>query len=169
MYLPPWASPGGWNDLDALYVGNELQDGLTNDERQSYMTLWAISSAPLYIGDDLTNLDAYGLSLLTNDEVINIDQQGIPARPIAVNTQQQVWWAKESDGSYVVALFNLASSSASVKILWSEFGLHRSAYVRDLWLLANLGIFSSGFSAQLKAHSSRLLKITLSVISKISR
>jgi alpha-galactosidase len=72
----PWAGPGGWNDLDSLYVGNELLDGLTNDERQSYMTLWAISTAPLYIGDDLMNLDAYGLSLLTNDEVIKVDQLG---------------------------------------------------------------------------------------------
>jgi alpha-galactosidase len=165
----PWAGPGGWNDLDALYVGNELQDGLTNDERQSYMTLWAISAAPLYIGDDLTNLDAFGLSLLTNDEVINIDQQGVPARPIAINTQQQVWWAKEPDGSYVVAIFNLASTSASVRILWSEFGIHGSASVRDVWMHANLGIFSSGFSAQFKAHASRLLKITSSITSIISR
>ncbi len=165
----PWAGPGGWNDLDSLYVGNEFHDGLTNDERQSYMTLWAISAAPLYIGDDLTTLDAFGLRLLTNDEVIHVDQQGIPARPVAINTQQQVWWAKEPDGSYVVALFNLASSSSSVKVLWSELGLHGSASVRDLWTHANLGIYSSGFSSQLNKHASRLLKITSSVTSMIGR
>ena len=133
------------------------------------MTLWAISAAPLYISDDLTTLDAFGLRLLTNDEVINVDQQGVPARPIAISTQQQVWWATEPDGSYVVALFNLASSNSSVKVLWSELGLHGSASVRDLWTHANLGIYSSGFSAQLNSHASRLIKITSSVTSMIGR
>lgn len=165
----PWAGPGGWNDLDSLYVGNGLKDGLSNDERQSYMTLWAISAAPLYIGDDLTTLDAYGLSLLTNDEVIDVDQQGAPARPVSIGTEQQVWWAKEPDGSYVVALFNLASSSASAKILWSELGFHGSASVRDLWMHENLGMYSGDFSTQLGTHASRLLKITASVTSIISR
>ena len=70
------AGPGGWNNLDSLDVGNGAMDGLTNAERQSYMTLWAIEAAPLYTGDDLTKLDPYGLSLLTNDEVIAVDQAG---------------------------------------------------------------------------------------------
>ena len=62
--IPAWtrhAGPGGWNDLDSLNVGNGAMDGLTEDERQSYMTLWAISTSPLYIGDDMTRLDTYGL------------------------------------------------------------------------------------------------------------
>ncbi len=163
----PWAGSGGWNDLDSLYVGSGFHDGLTNDERQSYMTLWAISAAPLYIGDDLTTLDAFGLNLLTNDEVIHVDQQGVAARPLAMNTQQQVWWAREPDGSYIVALFNLASSRSSVKVLWSELGLHGSASVRDLWTHANLGIYSNGFSARLNTHASRLIKITASATSMI--
>lgn len=160
--VPPWirwAAPGGWNDLDSLYVGNG-KDGLTSDERQSYITLWAISAAPLYSGDDLTTLDEYGLRLLTNDEVINVDQQGVPGRPVSLSTQQQVWWAKEPDGSYIVALFNLGSSSATITVHWSELGLRGSASVRDLWTHTNIGIYSSGFSAQLNMHASRLLKVT---------
>lgn len=83
---PAWsrkAGPGGWNDLDSLNVGNGEMDGLTKAERQSYATLWAISKSPLYTGDDITRLDDYGLSLLTNREVIAIDQNGgAPARPV---------------------------------------------------------------------------------------
>jgi hypothetical protein len=68
-YPPAWTSwtgPGGWNDLDSLDVGNGVIEGINPDERRAYMTLWAISAAPLYTGDDLTQLDAYGLKLLTN-------------------------------------------------------------------------------------------------------
>jgi alpha-galactosidase len=155
-----WARPGGWNDLDSLYVGNGFKDGLTNDERQSYLTLWAISAAPLYSGDDLTTLDEYGLRLLTNDEVINVDQQGVPARPISASAHQQVWYAREPDGSYIVALFNLGSTSASVTVRWSELGLDGSATVRDLWAHTSIGMYSSGFSTQLNVHASRLLRIT---------
>lgn len=165
----PWGGPGGWNDLDSLYVGSGFLDGLTDDERQSYMTFWAISAAPLSIGDDLTTLDSFGLKLLTNDEVIDVDQQGVPARPVASNTQQQVWWAKEPDGSYIVALFNLASTGSAVKVLWSELGLHGSASVRDVWTHTNLGIYSIGFSAQLNTHASQLIKITSTVTSMIGR
>ena len=86
-------------------------DGLTDAERQSYMTLWAIEAAPLYSGDDLTKLDSYGLSLLTNYEVIAVDQAGNPAKPVSQRTDQQVWYARNSDGSYTVALFNLGAST----------------------------------------------------------
>lgn len=72
----PDAGPGHWNNLDSLDVGNGAVDGLTDAERQSYMTLWAIEDAPLISGDDLTKLDSYGLSLLTNREVIAVDQAG---------------------------------------------------------------------------------------------
>jgi alpha-galactosidase len=155
-----WDGPGGWNDLDSLYVGNGQQDGLTNDERQSYLTLWAISTAPLYSGDDLTTLDAYGLRLLTNDEVIAVDQDGVPGKPISVAAQQQVWCAREHDGSDIVALFNLGSSSARLTVRWSELGLNGPVTVRDLWTHTNMGMYDSSFSTQLNAHASRLLKIT---------
>ena len=155
-----WASPGGWNDLDSLDIGNGKQDGLTEDERQSYMSLWAIAAAPLSIGDDLTSLDAYGISLLTNDEVIAIDQKGVAGLPIPTVTQQQIWHAKEADGSYVVALFNLADTSAPVSLQWSSLGVTCPAILRDLWSHTNLGTFDDSFSMQLNKHASMLLTLT---------
>lgn len=160
---PAWASlagPGGWNDLDSLNVADGAKDGLTNDERQTYMTLWAIEAAPLYAGDDLTSMDSYGLSLLTNTEVIAVDQAGRAAVPVSQASQQQVWYVKNANGSYTVALFNLGGSSATVTADWSSFGFSGAATVRDLWSHTNLGTFTNSFSATLNTHASRLLTVT---------
>ncbi|SCL35108.1 Carbohydrate binding module (family 6) [Micromonospora rhizosphaerae] len=156
----PWAGPGGWNNLDSLNVGNGEMDGLTEDERQSYMTLWAISAAPLYAGDDLTKLDAYGLSLLTNREVIAVDQQGIPARPVTPTGSAQVWGMKNVDGTYTIALFNMGSFPAQVTANWSSFGFGGKAAVRDLWQHKELGGYDGSISATLPSHGSRLFKVT---------
>ncbi len=119
------AGPGHWNNLDSLAVGNGQMDGLTEAERQSYMTLWSISSSPLYIGDDLTKIDDYGYRLLTNDEVISINQAGVPARPVDQLSDQQVWYARNRDGSYTVALFNLGSKPAKVTADLGQLGIER--------------------------------------------
>ena len=156
----PDAGPGHWNNLDSLDVGNSAMDGITNDERQTYATLWAIEAAPLYAGDDLTKLDSYGLSLLTNDEVIAVDQAGVPAKPVSQTSDQQVWYARNKDGSYTVALFNLGGSTATVTANWNDLGITGAASVRDLWSHSTVGSSSNGFSASLPTHGSRLLRIT---------
>ncbi|MCT9931859.1 hypothetical protein N5079_16740 [Planotetraspora sp. A-T 1434] len=151
---------GGWNDLDSLDIGNGKMDGLTRDERRTAMTLWATSAAPLYTGNDLTDLDSYGLSLLTNPEVIAVDQAGTPARPVSTATQQQVWYALNSDGSYTVALFNLGRTEKDITANWTDIGLSGTATVRDLWARKNLGHFSTGFTASdVPVHGVRLLKV----------
>lgn len=155
----PFAGPGGWNDLDSLEIGNGSKDGLSLDERQTTFTLWAISAAPLILGTDLTALDNTDLGLLTNTEVLGVDQAGNPASPISQSTSQQVWRAKNADGSYTVALFNLGSSTATVTVNWSDLGLSGSHSIHDLWSHQDLGSFSGKFSASLKTHASRLLTI----------
>ncbi len=153
-------SPGGWNDFDSLNVGNGSMDGLTQDERRSAMTLWAMSSAQLYMGNDLTNLDSFGIGLLTNDEVIAVNQAGRPAHPVSTATNQQAWYANNGDGSYTVALVNLGSSAATVSVNWSDIGLSGAATVRDLWTHTDLGSFNTGYSsASLAPHASRLFKV----------
>lgn len=160
---PQWAqyaSRGGWNDFDSLDIGNGSMDGLTNDERQSVATLWAISAVPLYTGDDLTKIDSYGQQLLTNNEVLAIDQLGKAATPISQATQQQVWTIRYGNkGPYVVALFNLGDAAAPVTANWSDLGLSGKHLVRDLWAHKNLGIFNSSYSATLPSHGSQLLFI----------
>ena len=161
---PGWtdkAGPGGWNDLDSLDVGNGEMDGLTKAERQSYATLWAVAKSPLYTGDDLTKLDSYGLSLLTNKEVIALNQGSTPpARPITPSDAQQVWAAKNADGSYTVALFNLADKPSSVSANWASLGFTGKAAVRDLWNHENLGTYKDKVTQALPAHGSRLFTVT---------
>ncbi|MFG2788003.1 alpha-galactosidase D [Streptomyces sp. NPDC048419] len=161
---PGWtrqAGPGGWNDLDSLDVGSGEMDGLTKAERQSYATLWAIAKSPLFTGDDLTRLDSYGLSLLTNKEVIAVDQgDSPPARPITPSDPQQVWAAKNPDGSYTVALFNLAGKPAAVSAPWASLGFTGKAAVRDLWNHESLGTLKDKVTEALPAHGSRLFTVT---------
>ncbi len=157
-----YAKPGFWPNLDSLDVGNGTMDGLTNDQRQTATTLWSIANAPLFTGDDLTKLDSYGISLLTNNEVIAQDQQGLPARPVNQAGNQQTWYVRNNDGSYTVALFNLGSSAATVTANWADIGLTatQSAGVHDMWAHTDLGNSTGSFSATLPAYGSRLLKLT---------
>ncbi|HEX7734201.1 MAG TPA: glycoside hydrolase family 27 protein [Ktedonobacteraceae bacterium] len=155
----PFAGPGGWNDLDSLEVGNGSKDGLTLDERKAIMTLWCISAAPLILGSDLTKLDSTDLGLLTNTEVLAVDQAGHPAHPVSQSSSQQVWFAKNPDGSYTVGLFNLGSSTANVTVKWSNLGISGAHSIRDAWGHKNLGSFTSSYTASLKTHASLLLII----------
>ncbi|KUO04982.1 alpha-galactosidase D [Streptomyces caeruleatus] len=161
---PAWtdhAGPGGWNDLDSLNVGNGEMDGLTKAERQSYATLWAIAKSPLFTGDDLTRLDSYGLKLLTDREVIAINQSGTPpAEPVTPSDPQQVWAAKNPNGTYTVALFNLSDAPAAVTANWSTLGFKGRASVRDVWNKENLGGHTDRITQALPAHGSRLFIVT---------
>jgi alpha-galactosidase len=159
---PKWASyagPGGWNDLDSLEIGNGDSDGLTPDERRTVMTLWSISCSPLILGADLTKLDDGDLAILTNPEVLAVDQAGHPATPLTPAGDQQIWRAKNPDGSYAVALFNLGKSDAKISLQWSDLGLTGPASVRDLWAHHDLGKFDLGYEATLATHASQLLQI----------
>jgi hypothetical protein len=170
--LPQWiddAGPGHWNNLDAVDVGVGAMDGLTEAERQSYMTFWAIEAAPLFAGDDLTKLDAYGTKLLTNREVLAIDQSGNPARPLNQDQLQQTWYAKNADGSVTVGLFNLADTPATVTGKFDELGITGKATVRDIWANQNTGNVSGQVSASLPAHGSKLFKIIPNNTSGLSK
>lgn len=155
------AGPGGWNDFDSLNVGNGETSGLTKDERQTAATLWAASAAQFYTGDDLTNLDDYGLSLLTNDEVIAVNQAGKPIHPVSMETDQQAWYANNGDGTYTVALFNLGSKGARVGVKWSDIGFSGTGSIRDLWSHQEMGSSATGIDPLfLEPHASRLFKVT---------
>jgi alpha-galactosidase len=159
----PFAGPGHWNDLDSIEVGNGDADGLTPDERQTMVTLWSAESAPLLLGTNLAKPDPADLSLITNREVIAVDQAGHPAHPVSQATAQQVWFSDNHDGSYTVALFNLADTAATVTANWTDLGLTgrgaQAAMVRDLWKHQNLGVERAGYSATLAPHASVLLRV----------
>jgi alpha-galactosidase len=168
---PGSASGGGWNDLDTLELGNGDRDGITPAERQTMFTLWAISCAPLYLGSDLTKMDADDLKLITNREIIAVDQAGIPARPLDIqhlrNKPQQAWMTTYPDGSAVLALFNLAPDSTEIKLSWHEIDALRNTtfadgpppILHDLVLRSDLPGQPDGLAVSLDSHASRIFRI----------
>jgi alpha-galactosidase len=169
----PYAAPGGWNDLDTLELGNGDRDGLTRDERQSMFLLWSISCAPLYLGSDLTKMDAGDLALISNREVIKIEKAGTPARPLDIQhlrkKQQQVWLTRSKDGTIVLTFFNLDSATSEVKVSWREIDALRDtrlAAAKDLtWkdLIDGSAVTadSQGLTVSLPPHGSRILEHTI--------
>jgi alpha-galactosidase len=156
----PYSAPGARNDLDSLEVGNGNNDGLTPDERKTQMSLWSLAASPLTLGVDLTNLDFGDLALLTNDEVIAVDQAGVAATQVSNANDTQVWAAVEPDGSFAVGLFNLGSASAAITVNWSDLQISGMAAVRDLWNHVDLGSSSGSFSSTVDPHGVTLVRIT---------
>ncbi|MFI1068394.1 alpha-galactosidase [Streptomyces puniciscabiei] len=156
----PYAGPGGWNDLDSLEIGNGDQAGLTADQRRSQFTLWSMAAAPLLLGTDLTHLDPVDRAMLTNDRLIGVDQDGVAAKRIVKSGVQQVWSKRESNGDYVVALFNTGTSgSATVTVNWSQVGFTGSGDVTDLWSGSRKGTVAGSYSATLRPGETRLVRV----------
>ncbi len=160
--LPGWqnsASPSlGWNDLDSLDIGDGTLDGLTNDEKRTAVSLWAMANAPMYLGGDLTKLDSFNKELVSNDEVITIDQSGKPAKQV-LGGDLPVWVSSLGNHTYYVALFNLNATPSVVHLPWNLLGVSGALQVRDLWSHRNLGPSVLTYSTVLKGHSAQLLKI----------
>jgi alpha-galactosidase len=166
----PYAGGTGWNDLDTLELGNGERDGLTPDERQSMFTLWAITCAPLYLGSDLTKMDAADLALISNREIIGIDQAGVPARPLDIqhlrNKPQQAWLTTYPDGSAVLTVFNLGVEAEEMKLSWSEIDALRDMHLaggahtlRDLVSGIDVPSQADGLTLTLGSHASRIFRV----------
>ena len=148
----------GWNDLDSLEVGSGSTGGLNEEEQKSAMTLWAMANAPLYLGGDLTNLDPVGKQLLSNDEVIAVDQSGRFATQV-LGGDTPVWTASVGNGIYYVALLNMNAFASPVIVPWKTLGFATALEVRDLWNHNDLGNSPQRFSALIPGHGVRLLKV----------
>ena len=156
----PYAGPGGWNDLDSIEIGNGDQVGLNADQRRSQLTLWSMAGAPLLLGTDLTHLDATDTAMLTNDRVLGVDQDGVAAKRISNSGGKQVFSKKESNGAYVVALFNTnTSGNQTVSVNWSQVGFSGNGQVTDLWSGANGGTVANSYSVSLRPGETRLIRV----------
>jgi len=163
-----FAGPGHWNDPDMLVVGKvgwgpSLHPTKLNpDEQYTHISLWCLLSAPLLIGCDMTQLDDFTLSLLTNDEVLEVDQDalGKQAARISKDGDVEVWAKELEDGSRAVGLFNRADEEQNVVATFASLGISGSQSVRDLWRQKDLGNFADRFEAKVPAHGVVLVKIT---------
>jgi alpha-galactosidase len=162
-----YAEPGRWNDPDMLIVGmvgwgdNLHPTRLTPHEQYTHISLWSLLSSPLLIGCDISKLDPFTLSILTNDEVIAINQDrlGKQAQQIVKTDNYQVWIKELADGSKAVGVFNLTNAYQAINLKWKDFGLGANVNARDIWKQEDLGIIKNEFSELIPAHGGRLYKI----------
>ena len=157
--LEKYAGPGHWNDPDMLEIG----DGrMTPDEQCTHMSLWALLASPLLIGCDMTKMTPFTVSLLSNDEVLDVNQDplGRQAGRISLKGDAQVWAKDLEDGSKACGLFNLGAGPAKVSVTWGELGIKGPQVVRDLWRQKDLGTFDGEFVTEVPSHGVLLIKIT---------
>ena len=157
----PYGGPGAFNDYDSLEVGNGANDGLTPDERQTQMSLWALAASPLILGTDLTNLDPTDLGYLKNTAVLAVDQDAIDASRIFNNGTQQVFAKKEPNGDAIVGLFNLASNPQTISITAAALGLPAGTdyLLNNLW--THQATETTGVvSANIPAHGVALYRVS---------
>jgi alpha-galactosidase len=151
--LQTYAGPGHWNDPDMLEVGN---GGMTNTEYRSHFSLWAMLAAPLMAGNDLQNMSPEIKEILTNKEVIAIDQDALGAQGSRVAKQGdlEVWARPLQDGSRAVVLLNRGTAEAPITVTWEDlhYPAHFSASVRDLWQHKDLGQSMGKFTATVASH-----------------
>lgn len=163
----PYAKPGNWNDPDMLIVGwvgwgpNLHPTHLTPDEQYTHISLWCLLSAPLLIGCDLERLDEFTLNLLTNDEVlaVNQDPMGIQAKQVVVDGNVQVWVKPLEDGGQAFGVFNLGDSTANYSLNLAQAGLKPGKELRDLWRQKSLGKPGETVQVAVPSHGVMLMKI----------
>jgi alpha-galactosidase len=159
--------PGAWNDTDMLVVGTlgwgpDLRPTrLTQNEQLLHLSLWALQAAPLFIGADLSKLDDFTLALLTNDEVLDVDQDplGEAAHRVWADARREIWARPLSDGTQAVGLFNRGLAPREVTVEWSQLGLAGPQDVRDLWQRRDIGRFADKFSTTVPRHGAVFIKV----------
>ena len=152
--LESYAGPGHWNDPDMLEVGN---GGMTTSEYRAHFSLWSILAAPLIAGNDLRDMKPEIHDILTNREVIAVNQDslGMQGRRVRKDADSDVWVKQLRDGSRAVVLLNRAATAKEIAVSWEELGYpsHIPANVRDLWMAKDLGQSKGKFAATVDSHA----------------
>jgi hypothetical protein len=173
----PHVQLGNWPDADMLPLGHlgphpgdgELRDTrFTKDEQRTMMTLWSIFRSPLIMGGDLLSMDPWTTSLLTNSEVIAVDQNSAENHAVVTTDKTAVWLARggfygvgnERGGKdYFLAVFNIGDGEQTIRYEWKDLGLAEKQYkLRDLWEHKKLGKARS-LTIKLRPHASVLYRV----------
>ncbi len=159
------AGPGHWPDADMLPLGDlkpaagwdpPRHTRLTLDEQRTVVTFWSIIRSPLMMGGNLLSADAWTVSLLTNPEVIAVDQHSIDNRPVVEEPDLAIWVARsESRAGFYLAVVNLSDAAQTVHARWQDMGLPPELAIRDLWERRDLGVATS-LEVVLPPHASAL-------------
>ncbi len=159
--LETYSGPGHWNDPDMLEVGN---GGMTDTEYRSHFSFWCLLAAPLMAGNDLRTMNPATRDILTNKEVIAVDQDplGKQGAKVRDDGDLEVWARPLADGARAVILFNRGTKEAQITVNWPEIGYTKDvpAQVRDLWQHKDLGASKGTFRAAVPGHGVVMVRIT---------
>jgi alpha-galactosidase len=181
--LQPFAKPGHWNDPDMLEIGN---GAMSTAEYQVHFSMWAMLAAPLIAGNDLRNMTPEIKEILTNKDVIAVDQDelgqaGARVGPAAATSTAlksasnlnaaiaagagaaggtEVWLRQLAKGAHAIALFNLGSTPAEMSVKWADLKLKGPLTVRDLWAHADRGRQAEGYTATVPAHGVVMIRVS---------
>ena len=160
-----WRRPGAWPDADMLPLGRlalgKRDTKFTPDEQRTLMTLWSIARSPLIMGGDLRHLDVPTLALLTNREVLAVNQASTDNRPHFIADGARIWSARpEGSRDYYVALFNTSDKAKEVALPLRELGIAGAVRVRDLWSGRDDGSASGRLARTLASHGAGLYRLS---------
>jgi alpha-galactosidase len=159
--LSSYASPNAWNDPDMLEVGN---GGMTTTEYESHFSLWAMMAAPLIAGNDMSKMDADTLRILTNKDVIAVDQDplGKQGRRVVKEGDLEVWVRPLQGGEIAAVLFNRGKTPADMKLTWDRLGLpvDKKADVKDLWSKKVTKNVSGSYGGKVAPHGVIMVRVT---------
>ncbi len=157
--LAQYATPGHWNDPDMLEIGN---GGMIGAEYRTHMSLWAMLAAPLLAGNDLRQMSPETLAILTNREVIAVDQDklGKQGSQAWKSGDQEIWTRQLSGGDMAVAFFNRGKDEAKISVKWADIGAPAKRKARDLWLQQNVDTSTPEYAATVPGHSAVMLRIS---------
>jgi alpha-galactosidase len=166
--LYPYAGPGHWNDAEMLEVGN---GGMTRDEYITHFSMWCMLAAPLMSGNDLRNMDKETIEILTNKEVIaiNQDKKGEQARRFMDMGEKEIWAKPLNDGELAVCFMNRTENSWKLDYDWKkqtiyfadEVNIHRKEYkIRDLWQHKDIGTTERNTRHEIPAHGVLMVRLT---------
>ncbi|KAK2402317.1 alpha-galactosidase [Trifolium repens] len=156
-----YAGPGVWNDPDMLEVGN---GGMSTEEYRSHFSIWALAKAPLLVGCDIRAMDSITYELITNSEVIavNQDKLGVQGKKVKSEDDLEAWAGPLSENKVALVLWNRSSSKATITASWSDIGLEPETIVdaRNLWEHSTVPSISSQISAELDSHACKMYVLT---------
>jgi alpha-galactosidase len=157
--LAQYAKPGHWNDPDMLEIGN---GGMTDAEYRTHMSLWAMLAAPLLAGNDLRSMTKETLAILTNREVIAVDQDRLGKQGSRAwkSGDFEIWTRDLSGGAKAVAVFNRAKDEVNVTIKWADLGITKKKTVRDLWLHQNVAANGPEHAATVAGHGVLMFRVS---------
>ena len=174
-YAKQWQGVGGvghWPDCDMLQigklskrgpVGEERYSRFTDDELRTHITFWCIYQSPLIIGGNLPENRSIENELLSNDEVLNVDQHGLHPQCVVMDSSKAIWISHDINNAKQlnVAVFNLQTNTQTINLDLASLGIKQKVLIRDAWKKQDVGSFKKNYTQTINAHGAVLLKITL--------